>query len=230
MVDRHDLFAECLVMALSARGYDCRRVTLPPVGTSLQGVRTQALRQRPDVALVNADLGLLGPETALVHELALEGVAVVVLTDVVDETTWGEHLAAGARVVVPKTETLGAVMSVVRRVSRGEPVLELDERVRLIGLGSDQRTQTRTAMRRLSTLSPQERAVLRSLMAGRSVKDIAEERVVSDGTVRSQVKSILAKLHVNSQLSAVALAHRAGWSPLLEERRAAAGHRLLGTG
>jgi DNA-binding NarL/FixJ family response regulator len=39
--------------------------------------------------------------------------------------------------------------------------------------------------------------------------------VVAEATVRTQVKSILAKLEVSSQLAAVGLAHRVGWRPPL---------------
>jgi DNA-binding NarL/FixJ family response regulator len=37
--------------------------------------------------------------------------------------------------------------------------------------------------------------------------------VVSEATVRTQVKAILAKLQVTSQLAAVGLAHKVGWRP-----------------
>ena len=47
-------------------------------------------------------------------------------------------------------------------------------------------------------------------MRGRSVREIASIGVVSEATVRTQVKSILAKLEVSSQLAAVGLAHRMG--------------------
>ena len=43
--------------------------------------------------------------------------------------------------------------------------------------------------------------------------DIARNRVVSEATVRTQVKSILAKLEVSSQLAAVGLARSVGWQP-----------------
>ena len=36
---------------------------------------------------------------------------------------------------------------------------------------------------------------------------------MAEATVRTQVKSILAKLEVTSQLAAVGLAHRVGWKP-----------------
>lgn len=50
-------------------------------------------------------------------------------------------------------------------------------------------------------------------MAGRTVREIAIDGVVSEATVRTQVKAILAKLEVTSQLAAVGLAHRVGWRP-----------------
>ncbi len=37
--------------------------------------------------------------------------------------------------------------------------------------------------------------------------------MVSEATVRSQIRSVLTKLGVNSQLEAVALAWRMGWVP-----------------
>ena len=48
-------------------------------------------------------------------------------------------------------------------------------------------------------------------MQGRTVREIANLSVVSEATVRTQVKSILAKLEVSSQLAAVGLAHSVGW-------------------
>ena len=55
--------------------------------------------------------------------------------------------------------------------------------------------------------------MLRQLMQGHQVREIARLNVVSEATVRTQVKSILAKLEVSSQLAAVGLAHEAGWRP-----------------
>ena len=49
-------------------------------------------------------------------------------------------------------------------------------------------------------------------MNGLSAAEIAEQRVVSLATVRSQIRAILQKLDVTSQLAAVAMAHRAGWT------------------
>jgi two-component system, NarL family, nitrate/nitrite response regulator NarL len=65
----------------------------------------------------------------------------------------------------------------------------------------------------LAQLTRQEQNVLAALMEGQAVREIASSNVISPLTVRSHVRSILMKLGVNSQLAAVALAHRSGWRP-----------------
>jgi DNA-binding CsgD family transcriptional regulator len=60
-------------------------------------------------------------------------------------------------------------------------------------------------------LTPRETQVLADIMAGRTAKSIARERGVSEATVRSHIRSVLAKLGVNSQLAAVVLARDLGF-------------------
>ena len=62
-----------------------------------------------------------------------------------------------------------------------------------------------------ATLTEREQSVLVELIEGHCAEDIAKASFVSISTVRSQIKAILQKLGVNSQLAAVAMARRAGW-------------------
>ena len=62
------------------------------------------------------------------------------------------------------------------------------------------------------SLTDRERQVLEALVDGTAVREMAEGWFVSEATVRSQVRGVLMKLGVNSQLEAVARARRAGWS------------------
>ena len=61
------------------------------------------------------------------------------------------------------------------------------------------------------TLTSREQAVLAGLAHGRRAEIIAAAAFLSEATVRSQIRSVLAKLGVNSQLEAVALAWTVGW-------------------
>jgi DNA-binding CsgD family transcriptional regulator len=61
----------------------------------------------------------------------------------------------------------------------------------------------------LALLWPSEADVLRRLADGQVVGDIARARVTSRETVRGQVRGVLTKLEVTSQLQAVAMFYRA---------------------
>ncbi len=61
-------------------------------------------------------------------------------------------------------------------------------------------------------LTRREQEVLSALMRGAKARDICVQSYVSMPTVRSQIRSILMKLGVTSQLAAVALAYQSGWS------------------
>ena len=212
MVDQHALFTECLGIVLQQERYAYRAVPMPQGVGQTGKVLAELMAMRPDVLLVNVDLGPECDGTALIAPLARASfTAVVVVTESEDESRWGQCLAQGARIVLPKSASLRSVVSVVRRVSQGQPVLERSERDRLIAVHRRQIRQNHVELGRLHDLSPQEGEILRHLMAGRTVGEIAALRVVSVATVRTQVKAILAKLNVSSQLAAVAVAHRAGW-------------------
>lgn len=60
-------------------------------------------------------------------------------------------------------------------------------------------------------LSPSEQGVLAAMVDGKAAEVIAAERFVSLTTVRAQIRAVLRKLDVHSQLGAVAMARRAGW-------------------
>jgi DNA-binding NarL/FixJ family response regulator len=67
-------------------------------------------------------------------------------------------------------------------------------------------------LERFGALTEREQFVLAELIEGHCAEEIAKASFVSISTVRSQIKSILHKLGVSSQLAAVALARRARWS------------------
>jgi two-component system nitrate/nitrite response regulator NarL len=211
IVDQHLLFTECLGLALERRNYSHCVVPVPAGLGQTDRVLARLLAVHPDVLLVNADRGQLCEGGALITPMVRAGVAVVVVTETADEAQWGWCLEHGARVVLPKNASLASVVSAVRRVSQDQMVLERPERERLIAVSRRQALRRRDARQRLQELSPQEGEILRHLMSGRTVREIAVVRVVSEATVRTQVKAILAKLNLQSQIAAVAAAHHAGW-------------------
>lgn len=213
IVEDHSLFAEALEIAVELEGYDVRRIPLLPGVHSPTSMIAPVLRTRPRVALLDLDLGDYGNGIRLIAPLSREGVAVVVVTASTDMPRWGEALWNGARVVLSKSAGLNEVLSTLRRLHGGLSVLAVEDRERLLEAWHGQSKAIQGLRAQLDRLTRREAEVLGSLMAGKQVRDIAEASVVSEATVRSQVKTILAKLGVSSQLAAVGVAHKADWRP-----------------
>jgi DNA-binding NarL/FixJ family response regulator len=212
IIDDHALFAESLELALSLEGYDVRRLVLPEEGGSMATLRSLALRANPRTVLLDLDLGRFGDGANLVAPLARAHINVVVLTASEDPGRWGGCMRAGARKVLPKSGALQQALATVRRLHQGRPVVTREELESLLDAWAKERQVNDDLRRRLGLLTPRERQVLGELIQGRTVREISEKSVVSEATVRTQVKSILSKLEVSSQLAAVGMAHQVGWT------------------
>ncbi len=216
IVEDHTLFAESLELVLSVEGYSVRRFPVPDSGASPAALLSSMLRWRPRIVLLDLDLGQFGDGVRLIAPLARSGVNVVVVTSSTDKSRWGEAVKYGARTVLSKGQPLSSILATVRRINEGQPVMSYEEREDLLRAWHQQRSEVQEIQAKLSLLTNRESQVLGRLMQGSTVHDIAAISVVSEATVRTQVKSILAKLEVSSQLAAVGLAHQVGWrSPSL---------------
>jgi DNA-binding NarL/FixJ family response regulator len=212
LVEDHVLFSESLELALDLEGHDASSVS-PAAFASAQALLSRVLRLRPQLVLLDLDLGALGDGRLLIAPLVEAGAQVVVVTAATDRSRWGECLALGARRVLPKSGSLNEILATIRRIDQGLPVLAPGERDALIALARQHSRERADARERLERLTPREVEVLGRLMLGETVREIAAHFVVSEATVRTQVKSILAKLAVSSQIAAVGLANRAEWQP-----------------
>lgn len=211
IVEDHDLLSEVLTIALSGEGYDVRRITLPDSPNAQGTLLTAILRPRPGLVLLDLDLGAFGDGARLIRPVSDAGPAVVVLTASRDRARWGEALHAGARTVLSKCRPLAEITAALRRVADARPVIDAREREELLAAWRSRRAETAEAEARLARLSRRESEVLAELLRGSTVRNIALASVVSEATVRTQVKAILAKLGVSSQLAAAGMARRVGW-------------------
>ncbi|CAM3897999.1 response regulator transcription factor [Nocardioides marinus] len=211
IVEDHRLFAESLELALGMEGHEVHRVLVPTCGAPAGGLLTSVLRVRPRVVLLDLDLGTAGSGSRLVQPLARAGCGVIVVTGCGDLARWGECLRYGARGVLEKTAPLNSILAAIRLTGEGRAVLSREERERLLLLFHQEKQELQVVRDRLERLTAREAQVLERLMDGRTVREIAHEAVVSEATVRTQVKAVLSKLEVSSQLAAVGMAHRARW-------------------
>ena len=213
IVEDHVLFAESLELVLSVEGYDVRRIPVPDHANAPGALLSSIVRLRPRIVLLDLDLGRFGDGVRLIAPLAKIGINVVVVTASSDRARWGEAVRNGARAVLSKGQPLSSILATTRKINEGKPVMTYEERESLLRAWHQQRSELAETMTRLSLLTARESQVLGGLMQGSTVHDIAAHSVVSEATVRTQVKSILAKLEVSSQLAAVGIAHQVDWRP-----------------
>jgi len=213
VVEDHGLFAEALEVALGLQHHEVHRVPLADHTMTTGQLLTAVLRSDPDLVLLDLDLGAAGNGMHVIPPLTEAGVPVVVFTGSVDPARWGESVELGAVAVLPKTTPLATMLATLRRIGEGHSVLEPRLRDTWLRAFHQEADHTHATRDRLDSLTTREREVLAHLMAGHQVRDIARSSSVAETTVRSQVKAILAKLHVTSQIGAVGAAYNARWRP-----------------
>lgn len=112
-------------------------------------------------------------------------------------------IQAGARGYVLKSSAASDVVTAIRRVARGEMLIEASTLATLIEVKGEQ-------THLYDTVTPREREVLRLLAQGLDNYAIAKQLGISYGTTRSHVRNLLAKLEVHSKMQAVVKAGELG--------------------
>jgi two-component system, NarL family, response regulator LiaR len=129
--------------------------------------------------------------------------AIVVLTSATDDDNLVRSVRAGATSYLPKTAAAEDVIAAVRAATTGNSNLSPDLVTRL--------TQ---ALRRppptdpLQGLSRREREVLELIASGHSNRQIADELIIGEQTVKTHVSNILTKLDLQDRVQAAIFALR----------------------
>ena len=216
LVDDHLLLVETLQMSLIHAGFN---VSVAPCG-SFDEVLAEAAAVRPTLVVLDLDLSGAGFGYDLIGPLRELGAEVLVLTGTTDRMELARCLEAGALGVASKANGFRSILDQVERAAAGETVTPVTVRAQL---HADLDAHRRAADRRkapFEALSARERDVLRQIVEGHQAAAIAKASFVSLATVRTQIRSILLKLDVTSQVAAVAMARQGGWFDTVAEEAA----------
>lgn len=164
-------------------------------------------RTRPDAVVMDVRMprvdGVAGTRRLLARDPSTR---VLVLTTFGDDGVLAEALRAGASGFCLKDAPAEDIQRAVRAVAAGDGWLDPAVCGRVLGRYRTDPGTDPAAGRRLTTLTAREREVLRLIGRGLSNAEIAERLFVGEGTVKTHVGRIFAKLAVRDRTAAVVFA------------------------
>lgn len=152
------------------------------------------------VALLDIEMpgAMTGLDAAAVVRAELPGVRVVIVTTFGRPGYLRRAMEAGADAFLVKDAPAGELAEAVRRVLRGEKVIDPVLAAAALSEGAD-------------PLTPRERDVLRAAADGSLNADIARRLHLSEGTVRNYLSTAIQKTAARNRAEAVRIALERGW-------------------
>lgn len=197
------LVAQAVTAALVSAGSD---VELHAWEVLRSDVATGGRSDRPRHVVVVFDEADLARVVDEVKALVRAGdVRVAIVAPDPGSTMWAALLEEPEVDVIVTARTLSDLAEAVERFAAGDRLLPPDRRQALREAWEEAIADRRQVVAMVATLSPQQRRVLELLAAGHRVSEVASQMGLADGTVRSHVKTLRAKLGARTQIEAVAM-------------------------
>jgi NarL family two-component system response regulator LiaR len=183
------------------------------VGETADGLETvaQAEALRPDVILMDLVMPKMDGIEAT-RQIAAEqpGVRILVLTSFAADDKVFPAIKAGALGYILKDSGPAELVQAIHQVYHGQPSLEPSIALKVLYELSHPAQPPPTS----EPLSERELEVLRLLAQGKSNREIAEQLLIAELTVRTHVSNILGKLHLASRTQAALYALKEGLASL----------------
>jgi DNA-binding NarL/FixJ family response regulator len=194
IADDHEVVREGLRLSL------LRSPHIRVVGEAPDGETAVALaeRRRPDVVIMDLRMpGMDGLEATEEIVKRVPDAAVLVFTAYSERSLLARGLESGARGYVLKEAPHETLLRAIEKVAAGETFVDPSLMPAFVS-GKDGR----------EILTQREREILQLLADGMSNADVAARLYISQETVKSHVRHILAKLEADTRTQAVAIALR----------------------
>lgn len=207
IVEDHPVVAE----GLSSLLQHYPGVTVIGVAASVAEVIPVIDKATADVAVVDYHLpdGTAYDAAERIRSRSASAAIVIISADESDEPLLAA-MKLGASGFLIKSAAGEEIIRVIRAAAAGESVMPDGIVTRALALYRDSARQHETQAL-LESLTPREREILALMTRGTDNRTVAERLQISYATVRTHVRSILAKLGARSQLEAVAKAREWGF-------------------
>jgi DNA-binding NarL/FixJ family response regulator len=194
IVDDHEVVREGLRLSLS------RAPHIRVVGEAGDGQTAIDLaeRRRPNVVIMDVRMpGMDGLEATKALAEKLPDVAVLIFTAFSERSLLSRGLESGAKGYILKEAPHETLVRAIEKVAGGESFIDPALMPAFL-----------TGKDREEMLTAREREILQLLADGMSNADVAQRLFISQETVKSHVRHILAKLEADTRTHAVAIALR----------------------
>ncbi|MDK8626064.1 response regulator transcription factor [Corynebacterium appendicis] len=185
------------------------------VATAANGAEAikQAKNHDIDVAVLDIRMPVLDGISAARQIMPL-GPKVIMLTTFDDDALVQEAIEAGVHGFLLKDADPDVLADAVRTVARGESVLSSGVTGRVLewvrGGVDKQNALSDFERQAMSLLTGRELEVLAEIAGGATNAEIAQDLFIAESTVKTHVKSLLAKLGARDRVALVLVAQRAG--------------------
>jgi DNA-binding NarL/FixJ family response regulator len=194
-IDDHPLFRQGVAGVINAR-QDMEVVA--EGGNGLEAVELYR-RHRPDIVIMDLRMPTLGGVEAIsIIVSEFPAARILVMTTYQGDVEALRALKAGAKGYLLKSAIAEEVTRAIERICQGHKYMPSDVAVSLAGHAVD------------GSLSAREVAVLKLIAAGNTNLAAAQALSISEETVKSHMKSIIAKLNARDRTHAVLIAVRRG--------------------
>jgi DNA-binding NarL/FixJ family response regulator len=194
IVDDHEVVREGLRLSLS------RAAHIRVIGEASDGASAVALaeRRKPDVVIMDVRMpGMDGLEATKEILKLVPDAAILIFTAFSERSLLARGLDSGAKGYILKEAPHETLLRAIERLASGEGYVDPALMPAFLS-GKDQ----------TDMLTAREREILQLLADGMSNADVASKLFISQETVKSHVRHILAKLEADTRTHAVAIALR----------------------
>jgi DNA-binding NarL/FixJ family response regulator len=157
--------------------------------------------EQPDVVLMDINLlGMSGIDCIAKLKIQMPGLRALMLSTYEDSHLIFNSLRAGASGYILKNKSSAELLDAIQQVHEGGAPMSMRIARKVVAFFN----QLPGPASESEQLSEREAQVLAALAKGMLYKEIASQLKISENTVRTYVKRIYEKLHVNSRTEAVA--------------------------
>lgn len=203
IVDDHEIVREGLrALFVGQRDFEV-------VAEASNGEEAEAVcrKYKPDVVLLDLRMPKVGGSDAVFRiKKACPASNVLVLTSYLEPGIVREMLKAGALGFMLKDVARHELLDAIRLTADGKVALHADAQRQLVAEKGDKKGNGSP----MDHLTSRELDILRLIASGKSNKEIANELVLTEGTVKGYVSNVLAKIGVQDRTQAALFAVREG--------------------